>query len=237
MIRGRGSPHLPSATYHAMRHFDQQLDDLRKRLLEMSGLVESAIYRSILALTEKDEQQAVQALQNESRINQMEIEIDDLATGLLALEQPVATDLRFITAAIKINNDLERMGDHAVNIAERALSLIHEPLVKPLIDIPHMANLVESMVRKALDAFVKRDGDLAREILVSDDAVDHMRDSVYSELVAYMEKDPSIIRQCLDLIFVARNLERIAYHATNIAEDVVFLVDGIDVRHHAEAHK
>ncbi len=220
-----------------MRHFEEQLDELRKRLLEMSGLVESGIYRSILALTEKDEHQAIQALQNESRINQMEIEIDDLATGLLALEQPVATDLRFITAAIKINNDLERMGDHAVNIAERALSLIHEPLVKPLIDIPHMANLVESMVRKALDAFVKRDGDLAREILVSDDAVDHMRDSVYNELVSYMEKDSSIIRQCLDLMFVARNLERIADHATNIAEDVVFLVEGVDVRHHAEAHK
>jgi len=203
----------------------------------MSGLVESGIYRSILSLTEKDEQQAQQALQNESRINQMEIEIDDLATGLLALEQPVASDLRFITAAIKINNALERIGDHAVNIAERALNLLHEPLVKPLIDIPRMANMVESMVRKALDAFVKRDAELAREVLVSDDAVDLMRDTIYSELVSFMERDPTSIRQCLDLIFVARNLERIADHATNIAEDVVFLVEGIDVRHHAEAHK
>jgi phosphate transport system protein len=220
-----------------MRHFDQQLDELRKRLLEMSGLVESGIYRSILSLTEKDEQQAQQALQNESRINQMEIEIDDVATGLLALEQPVASDLRFITAAIKINNDLERMGDHAVNIAERALSLLHEPLVKPLIDIPRMANMVESMVRKALDAFVKRDSELAREVLVSDDGVDLMRDTIYNELVSFMERDPTSIRQCLDLIFVARNLERIADHATNIAEDVVFLIEGIDVRHHAEAHK
>jgi phosphate transport system protein len=220
-----------------MRHFDQQLDDLRKRLLEMSGLVESAIYRSVLSLTEKDEEQAMQALQNESRINQMEIEIDDLATGLLALEQPVATDLRFITAAIKINNDLERMGDHAVNIAERSLSLIHEPLVKPLIDIPLMGNLVESMVRKSLDSFVKKDSLLARSVLTSDDAVDDLRDAIYNELVAYMEKDPSSIRQCVDLIFVARNLERIADHATNISEDVVFLVEGIDVRHHAEAHK
>jgi phosphate transport system protein len=220
-----------------MRHFDQQLDDLRKRLLEMSGLVESGIYRSILSLTEKDEHQAMLALQNESRINQMEIEIDDLATGLLALEAPVASDLRFITAAIKINNDLERMGDHAVNIAERSLNLIHEPLVKPLVDIPKMANLVESMVRKALDAFVKRDPELSREVLVSDDAVDQMRDSIYRELTAYMEADSSSIRQCLDLMFVARNLERIADHATNIAEDVVFLVEGIDVRHHAEATK
>ncbi len=220
-----------------MRHFDQQLDELRKRLLEMSGLVESAIYRSILSLTEKDEEQAAQALQNETRINQMEIEIDDLATGLLALEQPVASDLRFITAAIKINNDLERMGDHAVNIAERALNLIHEPLVRPLIDIPQMANLVESMVQKALDAFVQRNSEHAREVLIADDAVDQMRDTIYRELIAHMEQNPSTIRQCLDLMFVARNLERIADHATNIAEDVVFLVEGVDVRHHAEAHK
>jgi phosphate transport system protein len=220
-----------------MRHFDTQLDDLRKRLLEMSGLVESGIYRSILSLTEKDEQQAMLALQNEARINQMEIEIDDLATGLLALEQPVASDLRFITAAIKINNDLERMGDHAVNIAERSLNLIHEPLVKPLVDIPQMANLVESMVRKALDAFVKRDPELARDVMVSDEAVDIMRDSIYRELTSFMEKEPSTIRQCLDLMFVARNLERIADHSTNIAEDVVFLVEGIDVRHHSEAAK
>jgi len=220
-----------------MRHFDQQLDELRSRLLEMSGLVESSIYRSVVALTEKDEQQAMQALQSESRINQMEIEIDDLATGLLALEQPVATDLRFITAAIKINNDLERMGDHAVNIAERALSLIHEPVVKPLVDIPLLASMVESMVRQSLDAFVKKDSSLARTVLTSDDGVDELRDSIYDELIIYMEKDATTIRQCLDLIFVARNLERIADHSTNIAEDVVFLVEGVDVRHHAEARK
>ena len=220
-----------------MRHFEQQLDDLRNRLLEMSGLVESAIYRSVVALTEKDEQQAMQAFQNESRINQMEIEIDDLATGLLALEQPVATDLRFITAAIKINNDLERMGDHAVNIAERALSLMHEPLVKPLVDIPLLAGMVESMVRKSLDSFVRKDSSLARSVLLMDDGVDELRDSMYNELVAYMEKDPTSIRQCIDLIFVARNLERIADHSTNISEDVVFLVEGVDVRHHAEARK
>jgi len=220
-----------------MRHFDQQLDDLRSRLLEMSGMVESSIYRSVVALTEKDEQQAMQALQSESRINQMEIEIDDLATGLLALEQPVATDLRFITAAIKINNDLERMGDHAVNIAERALSLIHEPVVKPLVDIPLLASMVESMVRQSLDAFVKKDSSLARNVLTSDHAVDELRDSIYDELIIYMERDATTIRQCLDLIFVARNLERIADHATNISEDVVFLVEGVDVRHHAEARK
>jgi phosphate transport system protein len=203
----------------------------------MSGLVESAIYRSVLSLVEKDEAQANLVLQNEARINQMEIEIDDMATRLLALEQPVATDLRFITAAIKINNDLERMGDHAENIAERALSLIHEPSIKLVVDIPRMANLVESMVRKSLDSFVKKDADLARSVIVSDDAVDELRDEIYDELVETMEKDPPTIRHCITLIFVARNLERIADHATNIAEDIVFLVEGVDVRHHAEARK
>jgi phosphate transport system protein len=129
------------------------------------------------------------------------------------------------------------MGDLAVNIAERSLDLIQETLVKPLIDIPHMSSLAESMVRKSLDAFVKRDADLARSVLVSDDAVDQLRDDVYRELIQHMAKEPSTIRQCVDLIFVARNLERIADHATNIAEDVVFLVEGVDVRHHAEARK
>jgi phosphate transport system protein len=220
-----------------LRHFEIQLDELRKKLLEMSGLVESSIYRSVLALVEKDEDQVRQVMENEARVNQMQIEIDDLATGLLALQQPMATDLRFITSSIKINSDLERMGDHAVNIAERARSLMHEPTIKPLIDLPQMANLVQSMLRESLDAFIKRDASLARSVLKSDDAVDQMRDTVYDELVQYMEAEPSGIRECIHLMFVARNLERIADHATNIAEDVVFLVEGADVRHHAEAFK
>jgi len=203
----------------------------------MSGLVESAIYRSVQALVDKDEDQAQQVLEDEARINQLEIEIDDLATRLLALQQPIASDLRFITAAIKINNDLERMGDLAVNIVERALSLMHRPLVKPLIDIPHMAHLAQSMVGKSLDAFVKRDANLARSVLLSDDAVDDLRDAVYQELIGFIENDPATVRQALDLIFVARNLERIADHATNIAEDVLFLIQGVDVRHHAEASR
>jgi phosphate transport system protein len=165
----------------------------------------------------------------------MQIEVDELATRLLALEQPVATDLRLITAAMKINTDLERMGDLAVNIAERALSLLSQKLIKPPppIDIPHMTHLVESMVRNALDAFVKGDAELARAVLASDDAVDTLRDAIYDELVRYMERDLSAVRQCVDFIFVARNLERIADHATNIAEDVLFLVEGVDVRHHS----
>jgi phosphate transport system protein len=220
-----------------LRHFVEELDYLRSRLLEMSGLVEDSVYRSVLSLADKDPLQAQRVLQNEAAINRMEIEIDDLATRLLALQQPMATDLRFITAAIKINNDLERMGDLAVNIVERSLSLIHEPLLKPLIDIPLMADRVQAMIRKSLDAFVKRDADLARTVLVSDDAVDELRDAVYEELVSYMERDPKTVRQAVNLMFVARNLERLADHATNIAEDVLFLVQGVDVRHHAETRE
>jgi phosphate transport system protein len=219
------------------RHFEAELDHLRSRLLEMSGLVEDAVYRSVLSLSERDPQQAQRVLDNEAKINRMEIEIDELATQLLALQQPMATDLRFITAAIKINNDLERMGDLAVNIVQRALHLMQEPLVKPLIDIPHMASLVQSMIRKSLDAFVKKDPELARSVLASDDAVDELRDAIYEELISYMEKDPTTVRQGVNLMYVARNLERLADHATNVAEDVLFLVEGVDVRHHAEANK
>ena len=203
----------------------------------MSGLVEDAVYRSVLSLAERDAQQAQRVLDNEGKINRLEIEIDELATRLLALQQPMATDLRFLTAAIKINNDLERMGDLAVNIVQRALYLMHEPVVKPLIDIPHMANLVQSMIRKSLDAFVKKDPELARSVLASDDAIDELRDAIYEELISYMERDPKTVRQGVNLMYVARNLERLADHATNVAEDVLFLVEGVDVRHHAEASR
>lgn len=218
-----------------MRHFLEELEDLQKKLLEMGGVVEFAIRQSVHALVDRDEAAAQDVLRSEARINQMEIEIDDFAVRLLARHQPMAKDLRFLTAAIKINNDLERMGDLAVNIVERALSLIRQPPVKPLIDIPQMSKLVDSMVRNCLDAFVKRDGQMARGVLLSDDAVDDLRDAIYEELVGFMKRDPSTISRSLDLIFVARNLERIADHATNIAEDVLFLAQGIDVRHHAES--
>ncbi|HLJ45845.1 MAG TPA: phosphate signaling complex protein PhoU [Bryobacteraceae bacterium] len=218
-----------------MRHFVEELEELKAKLLEMSSLVESAIYRSITAVVQKDELLAREVLTNEARVNQIEIEIDDLAISLLALQQPMATDLRLIVSAIKINNDLERMGDLAVNIAERALDLLHEPIVKPMVDIPHIAALVQSMVRKSLDAFVARDGDLARSVLASDDAVDDLRNASFHELLSFMEHDPRNIRQSMSLLSVVRNLERIADHATNIAEDVLFLAKGIDVRHHAES--
>jgi phosphate transport system protein len=220
-----------------MKHFQEELEDLKKRLLEMGGLVESAVFRSVLAVIDRDSNQAQEVLKNEARINQMEIEIDDLATRLLVLQQPMATDLRFLTAAIKINNDLERMGDLAVNIVERALALVDDPVTMPMIDIPLMAKQTESMVHKCLDAFVRGDAELARNVLLSDDAVDDLRDSIYEELIRFMQKSPGNVRAGVDFMFVARNLERLADHATNIAEDVLFLVRGVDVRHHAEVRR
>jgi phosphate transport system protein len=217
-----------------LRHFVEELETLQGRLLEMGSLVESGVHQSVLALVENSEELAQQVLHNEDRINRFEVEIDEMAVRLLALQQPMARDLRLITAAIKINTDLERMGDLAVNIVERSIALMHRPRVKPLIDIPQMARTVESMVRKSLDAFVKREPELARSVLLSDDVVDRLRDSIHNELVEFMQNDPSIIPQAIDLILVARHLERIADHATNIAEDTLFLVKGIDVRHHLE---
>ena len=217
-----------------MRHFEQELEKLKSKLLEMSALVESAVYRSVQGVVEKNEELAQEVLKKEGRINELEIEIDDLAISLLALQAPLAADLRLVTAAIKINNDLERMGDLSVSIAQSAVALMKEPVIRPLIDIPHIAGLAQSMVRKALDAFVNRDADLARSVLASDDAVDNMRTASYHELISFMESNPRQIGQALYLLSVVRNLERIADHATNIAEDVLFLVKGIDVRHHNE---
>jgi phosphate transport system protein len=220
-----------------LRHFVEELEQLKTKLLEMSALVESSIQRSISAVTQKDRNAADEVLRSEVRINAIEIEIDEFAINLLALHQPMAADLRLIVAALKINTDLERMGDLAVSIAERAMSLMEGPVIKPMIDIPHIAGLVQSMVRKALDAFVMRDADLARSVLASDDAVDSLRTACYHELVSFMETDPQHIQQALSLLVVTRNLERIADHSTNIAEDVLFLVKGVDVRHHAEARQ
>jgi phosphate transport system protein len=217
-----------------MRLFTVELDELSNKLLEMAGLVETAISRSVRSLVDQDRELAEQVIRDEPKINRMEMEIDGMVTRLLALRQPVAKDLRFLTAALKINTDLERIGDLAQHIAERSISLMHHPLVKPMVDIPNMATLVQSMLLKTLDAFVHGDEALARAVLLSDDEVDKLRDAVYKELLETMQRDPGIVPAAVDLIFVARNLERIGDHATNIAEDVVFLVKGVDVRHHAE---
>jgi phosphate transport system protein len=223
-----------AAQEETMLHFREELEELQSKLLEMGGLVEAAIHNSVLALVDRDEDKAKDVMWNEALINQKEIEIDELATRMLALFQPMARDLRFITAVIKINNDLERMGDLAVNITERALTLMREPAVKVLVDIPRIADLAESMVHRSLDAFAKHDADMARDVLLSDDAVDRLRDAVYDELLNFMQEERSTINRAVSLMFIAQNLERIADHSTNIAEDVLFAVKGIDVRHHAE---
>ena len=220
-----------------MLHFHEELDELQNKLIEMGALVESAIRDSIGALVDRDEDKAKEVMWNEALINQKEIEIDELGTRLLALFQPMARDLRFITAAIKMNNDLERMGDLAVNITQRALSLLHEPPLKPLIDIPRMAELAQSMVHRALDAFIRNDAETARAVLLSDDEVDDLRDAVYDELLILMQEQHTTINRSVSLMFIAQDLERIADHATNVAEDVLFLVKGIDVRHHAETRE
>jgi len=222
------------AQEETMLHFREELEELQSKLLEMGGLVEAAIHNSVLALVDRDEDKAKEVMWNEALVNQKEIEIDELATRMLALFQPMARDLRFITAVIKINNDLERMGDLAVNITERAMTLMREPAVKPLIDIPRIADLAESMVHRALDAFAKHDADLARDVLLADDAVDRLRDAVYDELLTFMQEERSTINRAVSLMFIAQNLERIADHSTNIAEDVLFAVKGVDVRHHNE---
>lgn len=198
----------------------------------MGGLVESAIQSSLLWLVEGQAPAPGVTREVENRINQLNIEIDEVAVRLTALHQPVAKDLRFLTAAIKINSDLERMGDLVVNVAERAASLLHSAPPTPGIDIPRMSQLVQSMVRRSLDAFVRRDEEMAQAVLASDDEVDELKDAVYRELLEKADRGEYPVRAAFDLIFVAHNLERIADHATNIAEDVLFLIKGVDVRHH-----
>lgn len=217
-----------------MRRFLEELEELQNKLLEMGGLVESSIHESVLVLAERRAQRADRVWLNETRINQLEIEIDDFATRLLALQQPTATDLRLITATIKINTDLERMGDLATNIAQQTLALIERSSMIVSVDIHRMAVLSENMVRKCLDAFLHRETELARSVLLSDEEVDKLRTSIYGEAIAFMQQNPTRIVEGVSIILISRHLERIADHATNIAEDTLFLVKGVDVRHHAE---
>jgi len=220
-----------------LRHFAVELEELNQALLEMGALVESSIHCSVQSLVDHDERMALRVIDDENRINRMELDIDARVTRLLALNQPVAGDLRLLIIALKINTDLERMGDLAVNIAERAISLAKAPPVKPLIDTPRMASLVEDMLHRSLDAFVQRDAALAEKVLPADDEVDSLRDRIYAELLDLMQHSPNVVPHAIHLMFVARNLERIADHTTNIAEDVIFLVRGIDIRHHVAQEK
>jgi len=212
------------------RHFEANLQTVRERLLAMGSVAETMIRLSVQALVERNESLVQTVLAHEEEMDLLCIEIDDRCFTLLALQQPMASDLRFLVASIKINSDLERIADQAVSIALRARSLITQPEVKPLIDIPRMADLAQGMVQKSLDAFVRRDPELARRVIESDDEVDSLRDQVFRELLVFMMADTNTIPRALALILVSRNLERIADHATNIAEDVIYIVRGVDVR-------
>ena len=215
-------------------HFETDLQALKNRLLNMGALVEERVHGAIQALMERNIEAAETIAHGDGEVNALQIEIDDRCLKLLALQQPMASDLRLITSAMKINADIERIGDQAVNIAENAIKMLSAPPLKPLIDLPRMAEMAERMTRDSLDAFVRRDVTLAREVLGQDDEVDGLKDTIFRVLLTYMMADPGTIERALSLILISRNLERIADHATNIAEDVIFLVEAKDVRHRHE---
>ena len=216
-----------------VRHFQEELDVLKSRLLEMGGLAEQRVRRAVQGLAEREHELIESVLTGDEPINALQLEIDDRCLKLLALHQPMATDLRAVMEAVKINNDLERVGDLAVNIAEAAKRYAMHPPVKKLIDIPKMADIAQAMLRDALDSYVKRDMALARQVLHQDDSLDALKTQIFRELLSFMLKDPSTIEAALDLILVSRHRERIGDHATNIAEDVIFMVSARDVRHNA----
>lgn len=214
-----------------VRHFQEELDELKGRLLEMGGLAEDRLRLAVRGLVERDATLVNKVLTGDGAINQLHIDIDDRCFKLLALHQPMAVDLRSIVAAVKINTDLERVGDLAVNISEAVRRYLQHPPVKELIDIPRMAELAQDMLRDALDAFVRRDVTLAQHVLAQDDTLDALKTAVFRELLTFMLKDSSTIEPALDLILISRHLERIGDHATNVAEDVIFMVSAKDVRH------
>ena len=219
------------------RHFETELQAIKERLLAMGALAESMIRTSVRALVDRDEALVQAVLAHEEEMDLLCIEIDDRCFTQLALRQPMASDLRFLVASVKINSELERIGDQTVSIALRVQSLIREPELKALIDIPRMTVLAQEMVRKALDAFVRRDAELARSVIEADDEVDGLRDQVFRELLTYMMADTATIPRALALILISRNLERIADHATNIAEDVIYIVRGEDVRERGDKER
>ena len=215
-----------------VRHFQEELEVLQGRLLEMGGLAEERVRTAVQGLVARDAASIGKVLKGDEPVNRFHIELDNRCFRLLALHQPMAVDLRTIVAAVKINTDLERVGDLAVNIAEASIRYITHPPVKKLIDIPRMGVLAQTMLRDALDSYVKRDTGLAEKVLNEDDELDGLKTQVFRELLTYMIQDPSTVEPALDLILISRHLERIGDHATNVAEDVIFMVSALDVRHH-----
>ncbi|MDP3787149.1 MAG: phosphate signaling complex protein PhoU [Candidatus Omnitrophota bacterium] len=217
------------------RHFDQDLKELNKEILKMGAFAEEAIYKSIEALKSRDRELAKSVINNDTNIDTLELGIDERCIDLIARYQPMAKDLRFIATGMKINAELERIADLAVDIAQRTLELIDKPLLKPLIDIPKLASVAQNMVKMAIDSFVKGDIELAKKVLLSDPEANRLRDLIQKELVEdYMMKDGSTAPRAVQLLLIARFLERICDHATNIAEDVIYMVQAEVVRHHPE---
>jgi phosphate transport system protein len=217
------------------RHFQDDLDVLKERVLAMGGLAEERVREAVRGLMDRDAAALDAVLSGDQPINDLHIELDDRCFKLLALHQPMAADLRVIVAAVKINTDLERVGDLAVNIGEAGKRYLRHAPVKPLIDIPRMGELAQSMLRDALDAFVRRDLALAEAVLVQDDTLDALKTQIFRELLTHMLQDPATIEPALDLILISRHLERIGDHATNVAEDVIFILSARDVRHPGSA--
>ena len=221
----------------AISHFDDALSTLKERLLAMGGQAEEQVRASVRALVKRDLDLAEQVSTGDRSINNLEIEIDKRCYELLVNYDPSPDDIRVVVSGLKINNDLERIGDFAVNIAEATFRYLQHPPVKPLIDIPRMADLAQAMLRDALNAYVRGGTDLARDVLDRDDDLDGLKDQVFRELLSYMLQNPATTEPALELILISRHLERIGDHATNVAEEVIFMVSGRDIRHHAQEGK
>jgi len=219
------------------RHFDELLSDLRGSLVRMGGMAEAMIDKAIRSLLEHNAVRHDEVFREEQQVNNLHIEVDERAIQILALQHPVAADLRLVVMCSKIGGELERIADQAVNICQNTQALLGQPPLKPLIDIPLMADLARKMLRESLDAFVRQDAALAQQVLDSDDALDAFKDQIFRELLTYMMSDPGTIPRALPLILISRNLERVGDHATNIAEETIYAVQGRDVRHHHEEQK
>ncbi|HUN59123.1 MAG TPA: phosphate signaling complex protein PhoU [Candidatus Binataceae bacterium] len=220
-----------SQNQHTNRQYEEDLRGLRAGLLRMGGLVERQIVEAVESLVNRNTEQARETIQRDVEVNRLDTEMDQRCINLLALHQPTASDLRFITTGLKITTDLERIGDNAVNICERAIELNGEPQLKPYIDIPRMADIAQTMVKDALDAFMRDDIELAGEVVARDDEVDQLNYQTYRELLSYMVEDPQTIPRATKILFISKYLERIADHATNIAEMVVYMVKGRSIKH------
>lgn len=222
---------------HTIRQYEEELRMIKEKVLRLGGLVEEGIINSIKALVERNTPLAEKTIENDHIINGLEVEIDELCLKVLALRQPAASDLRLITTAIKIITDLERIGDMAVNVCERAMELNEEPPLKPYIDIPRMAEAAQRMLKESLDAFVNGDTELATTVLAEDEFVDELNRQIFRELLTFMMEDPNTISRAMKVLFISKYLERIADHATNIAEMVVFMVKGKVIRHIKQQHE